>query len=412
MKLSIIICVYNTPKKYLEECLRSITSSTVKVLGEDYEICMVDDGSSMDYSELIDRFGLRVQKTENRGIYSARRSGAIMARGEYAIYCDSDDTVSFNYYLPMLKKAEESGADIVINDWANLTERARFFAKKDDTVCTDIDVSGDDTLLCFLKGEGKQHSFYVLWNKLYRRELLLSAFDRLSESGFDKSCSFSEDAALNFFLWKDAKRVVNMHTGYYFYRIHPSQTVNAASAEKLKKQIDSMADTLRIMRENLGEHRERDRLLGYIDKWSALMSRAHYSQARGGGHTELFDHIKEKYGVDKLSLSNLEDGKYYEKKGLLGDNFAEVDRALLEIHDSGKPVRVKYSKRDLYTQRSVEYLDSMGKITQSKEAKEITIPKFKIKKRNKFIHNPLVYRLGLIFFKKGSRARNFLKKHM
>ena len=39
MKLSVIICVYNTEKQYFEECLKSIRKSTLK----DYEILVIDD---------------------------------------------------------------------------------------------------------------------------------------------------------------------------------------------------------------------------------------------------------------------------------------------------------------------------------------------------------------------------------
>ena len=216
-----------------------------------------------------------------------------MAKGEYSIYCDSDDTVSYNYYLPMLKKAVEADADIVINDWATHTDRARYYARRDETVRGNIDASFDEILPLFAGCEGRQHSFYVLWNKLYRTEKLRSAFDTLASLGFDEGSSYSEDAALNFFIWKDSKRVVNIHSGYYFYRIHPTQSVVFASEEKLRRQIDSMALTLDIMRENVGEHPRREEILRSLDAWSALMARSHYSQAKGADYPSLYGYIKE-----------------------------------------------------------------------------------------------------------------------
>ena len=52
-----------------------------------------------------------------------------------------------------------------------------------------------------------------------------------------------------------------------------------------------------------------------------------------------------------------------------------------------------------------------GDIIYSKKAKH-SIPERKISLRDKIIHSPLLYRIGLVLFKKGSRIRAFLKKHL
>ena len=108
MKLSIIICVYNTDYDYLDKCLTSLTRSTLgnatmlKDEKIEYEIIFVDDGSSKDYTSLVEKYGVRYTKTENQGIFLARALGISLATGDYIAFCDSDDTVSFNYHLPML----------------------------------------------------------------------------------------------------------------------------------------------------------------------------------------------------------------------------------------------------------------------------------------------------------------------
>ena len=105
MKLSIVICIYNTEKEYLVQCLKSIRNSTLK--NDEYEIVVIDDGSTEDYSKIIKKYDPVCVKTPNRGLLSARLLGVMVAKGEYIAFCDSDDTVSFNYYAPMLKKAYE-----------------------------------------------------------------------------------------------------------------------------------------------------------------------------------------------------------------------------------------------------------------------------------------------------------------
>ena len=411
MKLSIVICVYNTSIEYLTKCLDSITDSTLSELDGAYEICMVDDGSTVDYSSLVEKYDLKYRKTENRGILAARSTGIEMACGEYTAFCDSDDTVSFHYHAPMVRRAEETGADIVINDWAFLTPSIRYYCKNDDLIKNDLDVAGNDTLPAFLKNHGTQHSFYVLWNKVYKTALLRHAFDCVRASALPKDCSYSEDAAINFFAWRDAERIVNVHTGFYFYRIHETQSVNVTSMEKLSRQIESMSACLDVMRHGIGEHPQREELLALIDEWSAMMARAHYSQAKENKFGALFERIRLCYGVDRLTAARASDSKLYASNTLLGNNLERIDACLLTAWRSPRPVSVWHDPRDRYTDRCVKLLSEREKITLAKkESAKIAIPREEIPWRKKIVHNEYVYRLGLILFKKGSRLRAFLKK--
>ena len=395
MKLSIVICVYNTAIDYLAECIRSITESTLKEIGDDYEICMIDDGSTVDYSEILQKYRINYKKTENRGILSARTTGLAMACGEYIAFCDSDDSVSFHYYLPMVKKAEETNADIIINDWAFHTPRMRYYCKNDDLIKYDLDITGDQTLLSFVKNNGKQHSFYVLWNKLYRASLLRQSFDLLSASNYPKNSSYSEDAAINFFAWRDANRIVNVHTGYYFYRIHTTQSVNVASQKILYKQICTMSACLDMMRDNIGENVYREQILKHIQKWAELMSRSHYSYAVENKFTELYDLIRERYQTQKLSRSTIKDTDSYIGNILLGKNFTQIDSLLFSLWESPTVKKVSYCKRDRYTARCIDRLRREGKIEIVKSGQEdVLLPRADASTRLKLIHNGVIYTLG------------------
>ncbi|MBE6645658.1 MAG: glycosyltransferase family 2 protein [Ruminococcaceae bacterium] len=410
MRLSVLICVYNTDKKYLDECLRSITESTLDGIRGNYEICILDDGSDRDYSDIAKKYGAMLRKTENRGIYAAREAVLRMAQGEFCVYCDSDDTVSCDYHLPMLNEAEKTGTDIIINGWAFHTESARYYCRKDETVSGDIDLCSDEKLRTFFKYGGRYHSFYVLWNKLYRTELLKKAFLRLENEGYPKSASYAEDAAINFFAWREAKRIKNIHTGFYFYRIHASQSVNATTKERILSQIESMSFCFSIMRRNIGENRYKDEILHHLRDWEKLMARTHYSLAKANGHGTLFPIIKEKYSIDKLKNSTLMDAGGYIVTTLLGKNFKEIDRILLSIWKSKKPLSIKYSQSDAYTANCVRRLISSGKAIKTRGTPDVMIPKADIPKKHRFIHNGFVYRIGIVLFKKGSKARAFLKK--
>ena len=158
MKLSLIVCAYNTPTEYLDKCLGSVYTSTLK----DFEVVLVDDGSDTDYSEILEKYHPVYVKTQNRGHLAARTYGLMLAKGDYVAYIDSDDTVTFNYHAPMVDTAIASGADIVINDWAFKTGSTLAYCETDSTICSDISVEGDEILRLYAQNQGRQHSYFVL----------------------------------------------------------------------------------------------------------------------------------------------------------------------------------------------------------------------------------------------------------
>lgn len=424
MKLSIIICVYNTDKDYFDACLKSLTRSTLAstaICGRrdiSYEIVVVDDGSTVDYSDTISHYpSITYVKTENRGIFKARALGVELASGDYIAFCDSDDTVSYNYHLPMLLAAERRGADIVMNDWAFHSQNARYCCRGDSTISTDIEKTGEDVLYAFVAQRGREHSYYVLWNKIYSAAILKEA-TKTAIAAAEEKCgearyNYSEDALINFFAFKGAKKLVNIHTGYYFYRVHGSQTVNVTSKERLLTHVNFTTTTLSVMRDGVKGYRAEGEMLEHLHEWALLMSRTHYSYAKKGGYTDLFEVIREGYGADKLRTSTMHDGSAYSKNKLLADNFEAVDNALLELwRDEKKTVCIE--KRSDYVARSLSFTESEQnvRLTVTKQEAAHVIPAEIIPIKKRIIYNPIVYKLGMLLFKKGSKIRAFLKKSL
>ena len=97
MLFSILIPVYNV-ESYLQKCLDSVLAQCF----EDYEVILVDDGSTDESGKLCDRYAekypdkIRVFHTENRGLISARVIGKKNAKGEFCVFVDSDDYIEQN----------------------------------------------------------------------------------------------------------------------------------------------------------------------------------------------------------------------------------------------------------------------------------------------------------------------------
>jgi glycosyltransferase involved in cell wall biosynthesis len=88
-KVSVIIPTYNR-LPMLKEAVESVLAQDF----EDFELIVVDDGSTDGTADEITRFGGRVkllQHKENRGVSAARNSGILHAKGKYIGFLDSDD---------------------------------------------------------------------------------------------------------------------------------------------------------------------------------------------------------------------------------------------------------------------------------------------------------------------------------
>lgn len=411
MKLSVIICVYNTDKKYLEDCLSSIVSSTLS----DYEIVFVDDGSSIDYSDTLAKYKVKYAKTENRGHFAARLYGIELAEGEYITFVDSDDTVSKNYHQPMVTAADKEGADIVINAWAFHTDRTKRCCTKTLGLSEDVFVEGDGVLPFFTSTQGRDHSYFVQWNKIYRRELVTCAIEELSNTEiFKKRITFAEDALLSFFYFKHAKKVISITSGFYFYRIHQSQSVSVDNEKKLLSQIECMGEVLDTMILSLPKTNSTKQMSEDIVSWKKFMSRTHYSLAKAYGFTDLYKTIKNIYDVEKLKISTFSDSWIYSQAMLLGDNFDDIDSALTSVFLCKKDVSVNYLKSSLYLSKIIETISkfSQNKISYQKKHADLIIPKPKSKSLDLIIHSAFISALGILLFPKGSKLRNILKKRL
>jgi glycosyltransferase involved in cell wall biosynthesis len=87
-RFSIIVATYNYDA-YLRRALDSIVAQD----GDDFEVLVVDDGSTDQTHEIVQDYGSRVRyfRQEHSGTFAACRIGARAARGQYILFIDADD---------------------------------------------------------------------------------------------------------------------------------------------------------------------------------------------------------------------------------------------------------------------------------------------------------------------------------
>lgn len=414
LRLSILICIYNVDKDLFKQCLDSIYTSTLK----DYEVIVVDDGSTVDYVDLVNDYKFDYVKLEhNTGTMQARSVAIMRAKAPLVCFVDADDVVSFDYLEALIQRQEETNADIVINDWAFFTKNVKYYCEKDTTINSNLDLQGDEILWRYFSQRGLEHSYYVLWNKVYKLDLLKRVISEIGGLDIDEKIVYSEDVLINYFAFKFAKRLVNVHLGYYFYRIHFSQQSNVQDENKLSLQIKNVAKVFSIIENDLKKSDFYDKHSEDFTKWVSFIYSSHLSIAKKRKNVDLIKLVNASYPVEKLTNIKKINSPVYNKHVLLPNNLNEIDKMLNKIYYSNNQV-VVYCKKSGYAYKQlcgmIEILKKNNIIlTHNKHMRaEFVMPKEKIKLVHRIIHNYFIYRLGVWLFPKGSKLRQTLKSKL
>ncbi len=112
--VSLIIPVYNSEAK-LESCVKSVLRQTYK----DFELILVDDGSTDRSLEICKQFEqsdsrVRVVSQKNSGPSAARNKGIESAHGQYLQFVDSDDHIEEMMLEELVEAMENENVDMVV----------------------------------------------------------------------------------------------------------------------------------------------------------------------------------------------------------------------------------------------------------------------------------------------------------
>ena len=125
MRFSIIVPVYNV-EKYLSRCMESILRQSY----EDYEIILIDDGSTDESGEICDAYARRdariqIIHQENYGLSGARNTGLNVARGDWIVFVDSDDWIETEMLERLDAQINKAPADMYRFNMCKIDENGR-----------------------------------------------------------------------------------------------------------------------------------------------------------------------------------------------------------------------------------------------------------------------------------------------
>lgn len=112
-KISVVIPVYNT-SKYIDRCLISLNKQTYN----DFDIVIIDDGSTDDSLEKIENFknksklNINILTQENMGVAKTRQRGIDATDSLYLAFIDSDDYIDLNYLEVLVNTLEKTDTNI------------------------------------------------------------------------------------------------------------------------------------------------------------------------------------------------------------------------------------------------------------------------------------------------------------
>ena len=117
MDISIIIPLFNA-KKFLERCVKSVALALKNFDGK-CEIVIIDNGSTDGSYKLAEKLAkdnslICLSKCPVAGAAAVRNFGILEAKGKYVWFVDADDEVKPNSVTSLMKKAEETTADLVM----------------------------------------------------------------------------------------------------------------------------------------------------------------------------------------------------------------------------------------------------------------------------------------------------------
>lgn len=235
--ISIIVTAYNI-EKYLPSCLDSILAQTYS----NFELILVDDGSTDSSAEICDKYALkdlriRVVHQENLGVSDSWNKAIGMAKGDYIGFVDGDDLIHPRMYEILSEAIRDMQGSVAFCDFRTIAE--------------------DETVESYQKKINKNEwsSSWRESSKEYEMVKILHEFSAASiwkglyKSSLIKPYRFESGRKAQDFLWStyivlNADRIVRVEFPLYLYRIRIGSESFIARNEKM---IDHLYIRLQLL---------------------------------------------------------------------------------------------------------------------------------------------------------------------
>lgn len=244
--ISVIVPVYNV-EEYLNRCIESIINQTYR----DFEVILVDDGSTDNSGVICDEYSNTIEyintiHKKNGGLSSARNVGIDYARGETITFIDSDDYIS-PYYLEILKKLiSHEGVEVGVIGFA----------------------VGESTEYCFSEFHDSDEIIYESMDYIFdmiTNSYLQSACGKIYSRELFENCRFIEnrvleDTGLTYKIFYYASKICVSKEPLYYYYQRSGSIMHRKFSEQDYSGILSYEERVLFFK-NIGENRLYERFM-------------------------------------------------------------------------------------------------------------------------------------------------------
>lgn len=245
--VSIIVPIYNVAT-FLRVTLNSIIAQTF----ENFEILLINDGSTDGSGEICDEYAkydsrIKIFHKENSGVSAARNYGLDKATGKYILFVDSDDIIAPQMLQILVNDIECYKADLAICSFFKIEENVKAINPVIIQDTTIIDNANRSHMLDLCFGKYVESS-YCIWDKLFKRKIIESNRIR-----FNEDLNRGEDGLFNIAYFLKCELITRNASQLYGYRTRSGSLISNLDRNKYKKHLQFYNEAKRLTDEQLDD---------------------------------------------------------------------------------------------------------------------------------------------------------------
>ena len=227
--ISVVIPIYNA-QEYLRQCIDSVLAQTYT----DYEILLINDGSTdgsenicIEYAARYDR--ITTINQANSGPAASRKKGVAIANGDYIVFVDADDHIDSTMLEFFMREMGISGADVVACGYEDFYPNGKRVHRNNiESAYIDIDSYED----CIRQIHENRNLLCVPYCKLIKKSL----FEGIN---WYEEVTIGEDYSMCLELFRNADKIRIKNVCLYYRRMSGTNISRSGYTDRHKKALDN-----------------------------------------------------------------------------------------------------------------------------------------------------------------------------